>query len=337
MRALKVLMVVVVVLFAAGFGLALLLPDQVRVERSVVVQATPETAFAALNGFRRVREWSPWAALDAGTRHELEGPPAGVGARWSWHSEQPSVGSGSQEIIESEPARRVRMRLDFAGVAIPSHSSFTLAPEGEGTRITWDYETSFGGNLTARYYGLLLDRMIGGQYEQGLARFKTLVEGLPAITAPVTLVQVASRPLLFINGETPVDAVPQALAAAFARLDAYLARAGLQRVEPPLAITREFDEAQRRWLFAAAVVPNRADVTPPQGSDIRAATGYSGYALHLLHRGAHQDMDRSYEQIIAYKQAAGLRDAGPSWEQYLKDPATTPAAQLETAIYWAVE
>ena len=158
MRVLKWLVIVLVVLIVAVIGVGFVLPDEAKLERSVVVDAPTTTVYTALNGFRQFNKWSPWAQLDPGTTYTVEGPPVGVGAKQSWHSEDPSVGSGSQEIVEAVPFERIRMRLIFEGFDSENYASFILSPEGEGTRVVWDYESRFHGDLMGRYFGLMLDR-----------------------------------------------------------------------------------------------------------------------------------------------------------------------------------
>ncbi len=338
MRVIKWMFITMVVLIAAVIGAGFLLPDQVHVERSIVTTAKPGTVYAALNGFRYFNSWSPWADLDPNAIYTIEGPPVGVGAKAGWSSEDPNVGTGSQEIVEVRDNEYVRIRLVFSGFDSENYSTYTLTPEGEGTRITWGYDTTFHGNLMGRYFGLMLDAMIGADYEKGLAKLKVLVEGLPAVTGAVKVevVTVAARPLLYVSGETSVDQVSAALDQAYGAIEAFMEANALKPVEAPLAITRHFDERNKIWRFEAALVPDRADRVPPADGAVKAGTSYAGLALRAVHAGPHASMDDTYEQVIAYKVAAGLEDGGVSWEQYQSDPASVAPADLKTDIYWAV-
>lgn len=179
MKIIKGLFIFIVVICAAFLGGAFLLPTSAHVERSVDIDAPPATVFAVLNGFRQFNRWSPWANIDPGTRYRLEGPLLGVGARQVWSSEDPAVGSGSQEIIESEAPARIVMHLIFSGFEGDNRSTFSLEPTGDGTHLVWAYDSDFKGALIARYFGLLLDGMIGPDYERGLAGLKTFAESLP--------------------------------------------------------------------------------------------------------------------------------------------------------------
>ena len=165
---------------AVGLVLALgglLLPATTHVERSVVIDRSPEQVFTTLNSFERFSAWSPWAEYDPQARYTFEGPASGVGARMRWSGNR-SVGSGSQEITTSEPHRRVVVALDFDGSQ--AQAAYLLEPEGDGTRLTWAFDTEHGMNPFKRWLGLVFDRMIGADYEKGLRKLKSLLEGTQA-------------------------------------------------------------------------------------------------------------------------------------------------------------
>lgn len=183
MRALKWLLAILLIAIGAIFAVGFALPDKVHVERSIHVQAPPATVFALLNGYEQFQKWSPWADLDPDTRYAYEGPASGVGAKMSWHSDDPNVGSGRQEIIESVAGERIVSLLVFDGYDSDNRSSFLLQADGEGTQLRWAYDTEFHGNLLGRYIGLKMDDWIGPDYEKGLARLKALLES-PAAEPP---------------------------------------------------------------------------------------------------------------------------------------------------------
>jgi carbon monoxide dehydrogenase subunit G len=171
-RIAAVVMGILVGLFILG---GLLLPGEIRVARSIEIDAPPEQVFPLVNDLDAFNRWSPWATLDSETRYELTGPESGVGARLSWSSDNPEVGSGSQEIVRSLPPEQVSLRLDF-GAGGSAEASFDLESTDNGTKVTWSFGYEIGYDLIGRYVGLVLDRLVGKKYEEGLERLKRLVE-----------------------------------------------------------------------------------------------------------------------------------------------------------------
>ena len=92
----------------------------------------------------------------------------------SWASNDPNVGAGSQTITEHVPNSRVAVDLDFGAMG-KSQAYWDLKPEGTGTSATWGFKMKLDGMMD-RWFGLLMDRFIGPDYEKGLAKVKALAE-----------------------------------------------------------------------------------------------------------------------------------------------------------------
>ena len=55
-------------------------------------------------------------------------------------------------------------------------ATYRLTPAGAGTKVTWGFNTDVGANPFMRWMGLMFDRWVGADYEDGLGRLKKLVE-----------------------------------------------------------------------------------------------------------------------------------------------------------------
>ena len=165
-----ILAAVVVIFIGGGY----LLPDEVSLQRQVAINAPPEKVFALVSGYKRFNEWSPWAELDPKAVYTFEGPESGVGAKMSWASNDPGVGVGSLTITEYVPNSRVGMALDFGAMG-KSQAYWDLKPEGTGTSARWGFKMKLEGMMD-RWFGLLMERVIGPDYDKGLAKLKALAE-----------------------------------------------------------------------------------------------------------------------------------------------------------------
>jgi hypothetical protein len=175
---------VVVVLVAVVLALAARRPSTFRYQRSTVIQAPAEDIFGIITDFRNWDSWSPWSARDPHMKRSISGPPQGVGAAYEWNGNR-QVGEGRIEIVETAPPSRVVMKLDFLRpFACHNTVEFTLDDEGGATRVTWALsgpEIFFGKVL-----GLFLnmDRMVGRDFETGLASLKAFVERPAVVPSP---------------------------------------------------------------------------------------------------------------------------------------------------------
>ena len=179
MVMIKRILIGIVALLVLFFVVGFLLPREVRVERSVEIDASPQAVFAMVNDFQQFNRWQPWALIDPSTRYVFEGPDTGAGSRMIWYSAHPQVGDGMQEILESLPYSRVRALLDF-GTGGMAYADYLIDAREGGSVLTWTLETDMGGNPVGRYVGLMMDGMIGPSYEQGLSNLKAILESEPA-------------------------------------------------------------------------------------------------------------------------------------------------------------
>lgn len=147
-----------------------------RITRTAIIAAPASTVFEQVNDLHKWNAWSPWAKLDPNARNTFDGPPAGVGSSFAWSGNN-QVGEGKMTITESQPSELVRMRLEFLKpFAATNTTEFTFKPEGDRTTVTWSM--SGKNNFMAKAVGLFMncDKMVGGQFEQGFANLKTIVE-----------------------------------------------------------------------------------------------------------------------------------------------------------------
>ena len=170
------ILILLAVLLVIFLIVAALQPADFRVERRILVSASPGMAYGQVNDLHRWQEMSPYVKMDPAAKYDFTGPPAGVDASLGWVGNA-SVGEGRMTIIESRPNELIRMRLDFKK---PFKSTcvaeFEFKPVGDQTSVTW----SLTGRkiFITKAMGLIIsmDKMMGSQFEEGLANLKRLVE-----------------------------------------------------------------------------------------------------------------------------------------------------------------
>jgi uncharacterized protein YndB with AHSA1/START domain len=173
---LKKILIGIAVIVGAFVVIVALQPSDFRIVRSSTIAAPPATVFAQVNDFHKWEAWSPWAKLDPAAKSSFDGPPAGKGATFRWAGNE-EVGEGSMTITESRPSDLIRIKLEFLKpFAATNTAEFTFKPEGNQTVVTW---SMFGrNNFIAKAFCLFInmDKMVGGQFEKGLASMKSVAE-----------------------------------------------------------------------------------------------------------------------------------------------------------------
>jgi|SRR5437867_1508665 len=340
MRVLKKLLLSLIILVVLLAGIGLLLPRRVHVEQSANIEATPATVFALVNDFAMFNRWSPWHAMDPQAEYTLEGPPRGVGARMIWKGDPKTVGSGSQEIVESRPNETVKTHLDF-GEQGAATALFTLTPDGGGTKVVWGFETDLGMNPVSRYFGLMFDKMIEKDYEKGLQGLKKLAESFPQIDfsdLQVEEVQVTPMTVAYVAASCSKDhqEIAKTIGASYAQVGKFMASHKLKQASAPITIDTRWDDSG--YGFDAAIPVDRAPAAPiPADSPVKVKQTYSGKALKAVHTGPYVNLETTFRKLRAYAATHGYEAAAPPWDEYVSDPGNTPEVQLITHIFLPVK
>ncbi len=186
MRMIIRIVLIVVLVFVA---FVLTRPSTYHVERTATINAPASAVYAELDDFHRFAQWSPWEKLDPAMKKEISGPATGVGATYYW-SGNSKAGEGRMTITEAQPPDSLRMRLEFLKpFKQTSTAGFRLTPRNPGTDVTWtlDGENNFMGKLFGVFMNM--DKMVGADFERGLAQLKTLAEAQAAAPADSVAVQ----------------------------------------------------------------------------------------------------------------------------------------------------
>jgi uncharacterized protein YndB with AHSA1/START domain len=166
--------VVLVLIFVAVIALQ---PADFKIVRSATIAAPAALVFAEVNDFHKWEAWSPWAKRDPAMKQTYAGAEAGIGSAYSWEGNS-EVGAGRMTLTESRANELVRIKLEFLKpfkAENLTEFSFQEA-NGKETTVTWSMEGR--NNVLSKAYCLFMDmdKMVGADFEQGLAQMKAIAE-----------------------------------------------------------------------------------------------------------------------------------------------------------------
>ena len=176
LEIIAVIAVLLAVAIAAILVIAATKPGTLRVQRAIRIKAPPDVIFPLISDFHQWLKWSPYENKDPAMKRTYEGAERGKGAVYAWNGDK-NVGSGRMEILESTAPSKIVIKLDFF-TPFEGHNTaeFTMLPQGDATHVTWLMHgpANFMSRLIQVFMNL--DRMIGRDFEVGLANLKTLTE-----------------------------------------------------------------------------------------------------------------------------------------------------------------
>lgn len=179
MKVVKKILIGLLVLIAVLMVIGFFLPAKFHAERSAVISGKPEQVFALINKLENWSKWDPWHKMDPNWKITWGDTTEGLGGSYAWESENSNVGNGHMRICESNPNEKVVLEMYFMEDNEPAFGSFTLSPDGEGTKVVWALDGDMGMNPVKRWMGMMMGSMIGPMFEQGLADMEKAVKEMP--------------------------------------------------------------------------------------------------------------------------------------------------------------
>ena len=168
---------VVVIVAVVGFcAIVAMQPNDYKVSRSASIAAPPEKVFAYVDDFHKWEAWSPWAKLDPNMKTSYSGPESGQGASYAWTGND-QVGEGKMTIAESHPGQHIKINLEFIKPWQANNTTeFMFKPDGDKTNVTWTMNGQ--NNFVGKAFGMMMnmDKMIGNDFDKGLAQLKAVAE-----------------------------------------------------------------------------------------------------------------------------------------------------------------
>ena len=175
-ETLVIIAVVLAIIIAIVLVLAASKPDSFRIERAASLNAPAEKIFSLIADFHQWLNWSPWEGRDPALKRTYSGTERGKGAVYTWDGNK-NVGSGRMEILEASSPSKVVIKLDFLK-PFEAHNTaeFTMLPQGGATNVVWVMHGPAPFMSKVMQVFMSFDKMIGKDFETGLANLKQLTE-----------------------------------------------------------------------------------------------------------------------------------------------------------------
>jgi hypothetical protein len=172
----ETIFILVTIAVIAFLVMASMQPTDFRITRTGTIAAPVSAVFDHVNDLQKWEAWSPWAKLDPEAKNSFEGPTSGTGAIMRWVGNN-KVGQGSMTITESRLNDFISFKLEFLKpLAATNTAEFSFQSEDNLTKVTW---SMYGkNNFMSKAIGLIMncEKMVGGQFENGLASLKAIAE-----------------------------------------------------------------------------------------------------------------------------------------------------------------
>jgi len=312
-------------------------PSAVVVSRSASMNASTDAIKSKIVDYNHFTSWSPWQEKDPNMKMIIEGTPGTGGHKYAWEGNK-EVGKGTMELT-SIGADTVVEKLVFDGKGA-SYITFAFKPEGTATNVTWtmNMDVPFIGRGMMMFFKGKMDKMLGGDFEKGLEKLKTVSEAAPS-TEGVANYQVKESEWperTFVGTKSTnltMATMPAFFGENFKKIGAELGKNKIKPETAPSCLIFKWDDATQSGDMAAVM-------GVAKGTEVKGWEKYTtpaGKVLQVEYFGNYNKIGNAHMAIGKYAKEKGIT-TGWVLEEYLTDPMNEKdTAKWQTNIYYMVK
>lgn len=331
MKILKRIFIAIIVIIVALLIIAAFLPSSYKVVRKNVINASPEAISAQISDFHNWDKWSPWKGVDSTEKYTYN-DTIGKGGHIEWTGKM--IGSGNMYITEVT-ADSVKYILVFKEPwESVSNESFSFTKSDAGTTVTWTDEGKLGWPLS-RLINVFMsfDKMMGPDFEKGLAKLKTVVEATPKYTYTIIEKEVPAMTIAVVRNKVTTGEIGNVLGKSYSEIQKLIKKQGAKMIGQPMAITLAWDNLN--WDFESAIP---IDKKIKGNAQVQVKQSYAGKVIYLSYMGSYNKTYKAYTELDSYIKVKGYKENGGPWEVYVTDPGSEPDTnKWVTEIYFPVK
>jgi effector-binding domain-containing protein len=335
MKALKIVTIILVVILAIFLVPPLFMAGETKVEKTLVLKASPEVIWYQVNCLKNWEAWDVWHQDTTMTGY-YEGPECGVGAKNVWKYKNSDDG-GTQTIVESREFEYIKTVLDFGPMG-KAETEFMMEPVDEGTKVTWNFVSPAAYPIVRWISVMMIKPEVEKSYEQGLQKLNEITMNMKPKpkykTGEITIAEVTSQMALGIKVESGMDNMGDVMGNSFGKLMEYAGKSSVETGGMPFAIWYQWEDTTKFVYECAIPVLKKVK----SEGDIRFFNTYAGKVVTAEHWGDYSTSGNSWAAVMKYVEDNKLEPNGDPYEVYVTDPGTEPNPEKWlTVLYYPVK
>jgi len=313
--------------------IAFLLPKTYKVERSTLINADNNLIYSLTCNYYKWHLWVPWTKeMDSTAIFELKGPECQPGTKWSWTGKK--MGQGEMTATELIPGQLVAYDLSFQQGKYQSKGEIKIEKQGDSCYVSWTDKGDLGYNPLNRYMGLFMGKMMGPDFEKGLAKLKKISEerkSWPLIEETMLPTQV----VLLIRDSAGPQNYGKIMGNAYGEMMQFIQKNKIKQSGAPFAIYVKWDSVT---LFSVMDIGIPVETAKSGKGRIRVETIPEQNAVRAIYYGPYEKTAGAYNALMQYCKEGNKEMTGGPWEIYITDPMTEKdTSKWQTNIVFPVK
>ena len=313
MKALRVILIIVIVLVAAILIVPLFSPATATVSAETTINKDVNRIFPGVASFMDRDQWDPWLTQDSSAEATIESSAAYVGSTYAWIGDK--VGTGRMEVISVKENEYIESNLWFGEVDEPALVEWRFEPVDGGTHVTWSFsqETAYPIGRLGMMFGKIF---LTQSFELGLANLKEWMEAMPEKSSALGPISVETMPAMFAlvaDGAGTMETIGEQLGQLYGLLFMEAGTQQLQISGAAFVHYLDYDEASGFSNYRAGIP---VDKMGKDAAQVKAVAYPEMGVVQALHTGPYEEFVSSYEQLGAYVESNNLEISGEAFEHY---------------------
>lgn len=340
MKALKYILLLLLLIVVAGSIYIATLENNYNVKRTKVIDAPADVIFNKINEYKTWPEWSPWLGQDPEAKLTYGEKTSGVGASYIWTGD--IMGEGNMETL-SVSMDSISQRITFIKPwESTSNVSWKLKPTENGTEVTW----SMNGEMDFMFKAAMafkggMDEQIGPDFEMGLMKLDSVVQ-VEMQKYSVTVNGMTTRGggyYLYQTTSCRMDELPQRMAEIMPKVDMYAKNNSITKAGPPFTLYHKYDTENNAVIMSVAI-PVTERIITDKDSGILTGRLEPFMAIKTTLKGDYKNLKEAWDITYNYieENTHKVEPGVPAIEVYLNNPLDIRnPAELRTEIFVPVK
>ena len=325
MKVLRVILIILGVLVLIALVMGMIGPKTYQVERSMVINASPDVVWPYTSSGKLFQEWSPFRKMDTTATVEYFGTDGSVGSGFKWSGKKAGKGEQTYTVLEPGKSSTVHLKFYTPFGEMESGSYMNLEPDPGGTKLTWGLKGE--NNFIGRIMGSMqnMDKQMGPIFEGGLNDLQTLVATRKA-AAPMSSYQIETGKFqgnnyLAVRSDVKMMEIEAFYMKNLPAVMGAVQKSGGQVKGMPSGLFYTWDQEKGMTNMAAAIGVE-GNVKAPSGMEV--ITVAPSKALTIRYLGGYHGIEGAHMAMDAHLKANNIQQVPPVIEEYITDPGSEP-------------
>lgn len=305
---------------------------KMNITRSIVINKKPSEIFPFINNFDNWPTWSPWLIMEKGVKLTV------ADDKKSYEWEGDITGSGNMKITNEVENKSIDCDLQFLKPwKSKAKVSFTLTPEGEGTKVSWSMDSSLPFFMF--FMKKMMEAFISMDYDRGLNMLKDLAEDGKVHS---TLDFKGDSTFdgcnyIGIKVNCSIDEMKNTMSDRYGKLMDFMGDKKELVANAPFSIYHKWDMVKKQCSYTACIPVTQIPQNLPEGFITGSVPQTKTHAVH--HLGPYRHLGNAWSSIYSRQRAKKfkLNKSIDPMEIYLNSPMDTAENELQTEIHFAVK